>query len=369
MTAANLAHRFLWNPAAVDQLLADEQVANPAAAGEVLWALTDHLGSVRDVVGSNGARRIHKNFDSFGNVLGESHYNSSGTLVTSGAGYVDTAFGFTGRLLDDETGLQNNLHRWYDASVGRWLSEDPIGFAAGDPNLYRYVGNMPAMYVDPSGLEEQSGWFLVNPFSWWYGDPRDHKRRDDEIRDRAMREAQRDLATNFDRGMERLRDVQSEQCRTAVGDATGLANVGVNFNAAAIGGGFVRPSGAGGGSMRGGQLAKAGRGAEEAVSGAVGIPINRGRGIDIIPGSGVGGYRIPDLRVFGEGRSVAVRGSIIEIKDTTRLYCSKQIADLADYASQNGLTLEIFTNGRVPQSGRLPGYINRGIVKILPIPE
>lgn len=152
VTASDLAHRYLWNPAAVDQLLADEQIATPAAAGEVLWALTDHLGSVRDVVGSNGTLRIHKNFDSFGNVLGETHFNSNGTLVTSGAGYVDTAFGFTGRFFDDETGLQNNLHRWYDASVGRWVSKDPIGFAGGDANLYRYVGNSPGMYVDPNGL-------------------------------------------------------------------------------------------------------------------------------------------------------------------------------------------------------------------------
>ena len=32
------------------------------------------------------------------------------------------------------------------------MSEDPIGFAAGDANLYRYVGNSPTNFVDPSGL-------------------------------------------------------------------------------------------------------------------------------------------------------------------------------------------------------------------------
>jgi len=48
--------------------------------------------------------------------------------------------------------LQNNLHRWYDASVGRWLSEDPIGFEGGDENLHRYVRNMPYVNVDPQGL-------------------------------------------------------------------------------------------------------------------------------------------------------------------------------------------------------------------------
>ena len=39
--------------------------------------------------------------------------------------------------------------RWYDPTVGRWLSEDP---AAADENLYRYCGNAPTDGIDPSGL-------------------------------------------------------------------------------------------------------------------------------------------------------------------------------------------------------------------------
>jgi type VI secretion system secreted protein VgrG len=48
--------------------------------------------------------------------------------------------------------LQNNLNRWYDAKSGRWVSEDPIGFAAGLTNLSGYVGNAPTAFTDPSGL-------------------------------------------------------------------------------------------------------------------------------------------------------------------------------------------------------------------------
>ncbi len=40
----------------------------------------------------------------------------------------------------------------YDPNVGRWLTEDPIGFRGLDANLYRYVGNSPTNYTDPSGL-------------------------------------------------------------------------------------------------------------------------------------------------------------------------------------------------------------------------
>lgn len=63
----------------------------------------------------------------------------------------------------ESTGLQNNLNRWYDASTGRWLSEDPIGFSAGDANLYRYVGNGPTNGTDPSGLDPFADGFPVGP--------------------------------------------------------------------------------------------------------------------------------------------------------------------------------------------------------------
>jgi|GEM_PF-3188354 len=58
---------------------------------------------------------------------------------------------YTARPFDPDAQLQNNLNRWYDARVGRWLSEDPVGFAAGDGNLYRYVANETLWISDPSG--------------------------------------------------------------------------------------------------------------------------------------------------------------------------------------------------------------------------
>ncbi len=33
--------------------------------------------------------------------------------------------------------------RHYLPAIARWISLDPIGFAGGDANLYRYVGNSP----------------------------------------------------------------------------------------------------------------------------------------------------------------------------------------------------------------------------------
>ncbi|HEV8574686.1 MAG TPA: RHS repeat-associated core domain-containing protein [Dehalococcoidia bacterium] len=43
--------------------------------------------------------------------------------------------------------------RYYHPGLQRFLSEDPIGFAGGDVNLYAYVSNNPTNYVDPLGLD------------------------------------------------------------------------------------------------------------------------------------------------------------------------------------------------------------------------
>jgi hypothetical protein len=54
--------------------------------------------------------------------------------------------------------LQYNRARWYDPATQRWTSRDPIEFAAGDGNLYRYVGNDPADRTDPTGLADWADW-------------------------------------------------------------------------------------------------------------------------------------------------------------------------------------------------------------------
>ncbi|MDX9715704.1 MAG: RHS repeat-associated core domain-containing protein [Dissulfurispiraceae bacterium] len=54
--------------------------------------------------------------------------------------------------MNQETGLYYYRARYYDANTGRFISKDPIGFSAGDVNLYRYVGNNPVNWTDPEGL-------------------------------------------------------------------------------------------------------------------------------------------------------------------------------------------------------------------------
>jgi RHS repeat-associated protein len=80
---------------------------------------------------------------------------------------------YTGRELDAETGLYFYRSRYYDPSVGRFLSEDPIGFGAQDANLYRYVGNSPTNFIDPMGLQTSMTGDMDDPLSafakWLFG--------------------------------------------------------------------------------------------------------------------------------------------------------------------------------------------------------
>ncbi len=61
-------------------------------------------------------------------------------------------FTYTGRELDSESGLYYYRARYFDPQTGRFISEDPIGFAGRDSNLYRYVINNPINSLDPFGL-------------------------------------------------------------------------------------------------------------------------------------------------------------------------------------------------------------------------
>lgn len=52
--------------------------------------------------------------------------------------------------------------RYYAADMGRWYSQDPVGFIDG-PNRYRYVNNGPLTRIDPSGLFEVEEFTIPPP--------------------------------------------------------------------------------------------------------------------------------------------------------------------------------------------------------------
>ena len=107
------------------------------------------MGSIRDIADANETTGITS-------IANHRRYDGNGKRLTESNPAVDLIFGYTGKMLDEAIGLQNNLNRWYDSQTGRWISQDPIGLGP-DVNTYRYVGNSPTNFTDPSGLEPPGG--------------------------------------------------------------------------------------------------------------------------------------------------------------------------------------------------------------------
>ncbi|MCG8448857.1 MAG: hypothetical protein MI725_04650, partial [Pirellulales bacterium] len=142
-----LANRYVRNPL-TDQLLTDELFdGSGQQLAETYWAATDHLGSVHQLLDGVGAVVEHREYDSFGAI--DQVFSALGYDVGTIGLQSDVAH--AGRFWDDDVQLYQNRARWYDPAIGRFISEDPIGFADG-PNVYRYAGNDPVNFVDPTGL-------------------------------------------------------------------------------------------------------------------------------------------------------------------------------------------------------------------------
>jgi RHS repeat-associated protein len=97
----------------------------------------DQVSSTTAVSGHNGGTTQSVKYSAFG-------------TVQSSTGASPNRQKYTGRE-DDGTGLMYYRARMYDPVIGRFVSEDPLGFEAGDVNFYAYVANNPVNANDPSG--------------------------------------------------------------------------------------------------------------------------------------------------------------------------------------------------------------------------
>ncbi|MBU2571888.1 MAG: hypothetical protein KJ725_18035 [Gammaproteobacteria bacterium] len=102
---------------------------------------TYHHDALQSVLGQSG----HE-----GSVLAAQSYGAFGNVLSQ-TGPGNNRLKYTGRE-EDSTGLYYYRARYYDPFIGRFISEDPLGFDAGDVNFYAYVGNNPVNANDPTEL-------------------------------------------------------------------------------------------------------------------------------------------------------------------------------------------------------------------------
>ncbi len=118
----------------------DQNIARFRVGEGTVWYLPDRLGSVRDLVNASGQLVNHTEYGAFG-----------GIAMQFDKALIDR-FAFTGREFDSTTGNYFYRARFMNPLIGRFTSNDPLGFDAGDNNLFGYLANAPTVGSDPTGL-------------------------------------------------------------------------------------------------------------------------------------------------------------------------------------------------------------------------
>ena len=109
--------------------------------GEKKYSIvTDHLGTPVQGYNETGELIWDRELDSYGKIR----------MLKGDEGFCN--YLYQGQTLDAETGLAYNKFRYYDCEGGIYISQDPIGIAGSNPNLYAYVQD-PNVWLDVFGLD------------------------------------------------------------------------------------------------------------------------------------------------------------------------------------------------------------------------
>jgi RHS repeat-associated protein len=128
----NIVTRYTHGPGIDEPLVMEKGGAN-------FFYQPDGLGSITEITNQSGTPIQRYTYSSFGKI--ESQQDSN---------FVQP-YTFTSREFDAEIDLYHLRNRKYDSGIGRFTTEDQLGFDGGI-NFYVYVGNNGINYVDPFGL-------------------------------------------------------------------------------------------------------------------------------------------------------------------------------------------------------------------------
>jgi RHS repeat-associated protein len=111
---------------------------NPGWANPPYYFHNDHLGTPQRMTDATANLKWDVDYKPFGEVA----FNVL---------QMAQPFRFPGQYKDQLFNIHYNYQRYYDPSLGRYITSDPIGLAGG-LNTYGYVGGDPINLVDPAGL-------------------------------------------------------------------------------------------------------------------------------------------------------------------------------------------------------------------------
>jgi RHS repeat-associated protein len=133
--------QYVWSPVYVDAMIERDR------GSERFYVQQDANWNVTAIVSTSGAVQERYIYDPYGQTtILDPSWNSRST---SSFAWV---YLHQGGRYDFTTSLYALRHRDYSPALGRWVQVDLAGNGSGDANLYRFVQNSPATFVDPSGL-------------------------------------------------------------------------------------------------------------------------------------------------------------------------------------------------------------------------
>ncbi|TMI10334.1 RHS repeat-associated core domain-containing protein [Candidatus Bathyarchaeota archaeon] len=128
------------NGATTDYIYGGGMMIAKVSAATVNYYHFDALGSTRLVTTFSATVVFSDNYQPYGQ--------------DNGTPYGSDTYKFTGKPYSAATGLYYYFHRWYDPTIGRFISLDPKHGRLSNPqslNLYIYVRDIPTILTDPTG--------------------------------------------------------------------------------------------------------------------------------------------------------------------------------------------------------------------------